>query len=383
MKKETVVSILITAVSLAATFAAGFFTNQIINPPELELPILSQAREIMENHAWFQSPSLQEQEYGMIEGLVASYDDPYASFNKPAQHELYTNTFEGSFGGIGAQISLNEQGQVVLYPYPDSPASDAGIEDGDVITAIDDVEITPDLGIDTTVSLIRGPVGERVDITIFRPSDQNSYQFTIKREEFPIPSVSWRLLEQNQLVGLIQINLIAQTTSEEILQAVEELTEAGAEYFILDLRGNAGGLLDAGIDVARLFLDKGIIIYRQFAGSEPETFDANREGELVDIPIVVLIDHNTASAAEIIAGALQVSGRAFVIGTPSYGKDTIQLVFSLADDSSIHVTAGKWWLPGEERVEDFFIAPQITISPENYSDSEFFRLAIDHLTGQD
>jgi carboxyl-terminal processing protease len=380
MKKETIVSVIITIISLGATFAAGFFTNQLINPPELELPILSQAREVMENHAWFPSPSIQEQEYGMIKGLVASYDDPYASFNEPVQHELSTDKFQGSFGGIGAQVTQNESGETVLYPFPDSPARLAGIEDGDMLTAIEDVAINAEVDLNTTVSLIRGPVGERVQITIYRPSDQNTYNFTIKREEFSIPSVSWRILEQNKLVGLIQVNLIAQTTSDEILQAVDELTQAGAEYFILDLRGNTGGLLEAGIDVARLFLEKGIIIYQQYAGAEPETYEANRDGELVELPLVVLIDHNTASAAEIIAGALQHNQRAKLIGTPSYGKNAIQLIFRLEDDSSIHVTAAKWWLPGEEQIVDFFLSPEITISPENYSDSEYFRLAIENLT---
>jgi carboxyl-terminal processing protease len=383
MKKETIISVIITIISLGATFAAGYFTNQLINPPELELPILSQAREVMENHAWFQPPTLREQEYGMIKGLVASYDDPYASFNEPAQHELYTDKFEGSFGGIGAQVTLNENGQKILYPFPDSPAQLAGIENGDIVIAIDETEIDIDLDLDTTVSLMRGPVGERVQVTVFRPSDQETHQFTIKREEFPIPSVSWRPLEQNEQVGLIQVNLIAQTTAEEILHAVDELTQDRVEYFILDLRGNTGGLLEAGIDVARLFLEEGVIIYQQFTGSETDIYDANQDGDLVNLPLVVLIDHNTASASEIIAGALQKDERAFLIGAPSYGKNTIQLIFSLEDESSIHVTAGKWWFPGEENVEDFFLSPEIAISPENSTESEYFRLAIDHLISQD
>jgi carboxyl-terminal processing protease len=381
MKKENVVPILITVISLAATFAAGFYTNHLLNPPELDFPILAQARQIMENHAWYPVPSQTEQEYGMIKGLVDSYDDPYASFVEPVQHELQSDTFQGSFGGIGAQISINENGDTVLYPYPDSPAKLAGVQDGDIVRRVDDTIIDPETSLDTTVALLRGPVGENVSLEVFRPGDGNTYEFKIKREQFPIPSVSWRILEQDDQVGLIRVNLVASSTPEEILTAVDELTVAGAEYFILDLRDNYGGLLEAGIDSARLFLEEGLIITQQLTGSGTDAYEVNTKGALAEIPLVVLINHNTASAAEILAGALQNQDRAILIGTPSYGKNTIQMVFNLDDGSSIHVTAGKWWFPEEKDIKDFFLSPEIEISPETYSDAECLRLAVEALTG--
>jgi carboxyl-terminal processing protease len=383
MKKENLLSIVISIISLAVTFTAGYFTNQMIHPPELEMPILSQAREVMENHAWYPAPSLQKQEYGMISGLVASYDDPYASFVEPYQHELYTDTFEGNFGGIGSLVSQNAHGETLLYPFPDSPAKLAGIEDGDRLVSVEGTEITLETLLDTTVSLLRGPVGEKVSLTVYRQSNDSILEFTIKREEFVLPSVTWRLLEEDNEVGFLRVNLIAETTREEIIEAIEDLQSRGAADFILDLRGNGGGLLEAGVDIAKLFLDKGIITYQQYAGSDPETFRAKSTGDYFEIPLVVLIDHNTASAAEIIAGALQQQGRAILIGTPTYGKNTIQYVFNLQDDSSIHVTAGKWWLPGEDTVEDFFLSPDITIRPENYSDAEHFRQAVEFFSEDD
>lgn len=380
MKKEDILSIILTVLSLLAVFAAGYFTNQLINPPELDLPILSQAREIMENHSLAEPPSIKEQEYGMIHGLVSSYDDPYASFVEPVQHELYSNTFEGSFGGIGAQITINTNGETILYPFPDSPAKKAGIMDDDVLVAVGGIEITTETPLDTTVSFLRGPVGSLVNVVIYRPVEGKNYEFEIKRKEFLIPSVSWRILQEYPNVGLIRINLISKTTPEEILEAATDLQSAGAKSFILDLRQNAGGLLEAGIDVARLFLEEGVIIHEQYSRSDPDTYIVEEPGELSQVDLAVLIDSNTASAAEIIAGALQYHKRAVLVGLPSYGKNTIQLVFTLEDQSSIHVTNGKWWLPGEQETPDFHILPEIQISPENYSDAEFFRLAVDYLT---
>jgi carboxyl-terminal processing protease len=379
MKKENIVPILLTIISLAATFAAGFYTNHLLNPPELDFPILAQARRMMENHAWYPVPSQTDQEYGMIKGLVDSYDDPYASFVEPIQHELQSDTFEGSFGGIGAQISINENGETALYPYPDSPAKLAGVQDGDIVRRVDETIIDAETALDTTVSLLRGPVGEKVSLVVLRPSDGNTYEFKIKRDQFPIPSVSWRILEQDARVGLIQVNLVAASTPDEILIATEELTAAGAEYFILDLRDNFGGLLEAGIDSARLFLEEGLIITQQLAGRGTDPYQVLTKGELAEIPLAVLINHNTASAAEILAGALQNQGRAILIGTPSYGKNTIQMVFNLDDGSSIHVTAGKWWFPEERDLEDFFLTPEIEISPDSYSDAECLRLAVEAL----
>ncbi|MEN8240322.1 MAG: S41 family peptidase [Chloroflexota bacterium] len=381
--KQKFIDTAVTVVSMVIMFAAGYYTNHLINPPELDMPVLSQAREVMENHAWYPVPPIKEQEYGMIAGLVASYDDPYASFIEPYQHELYTDTFQGSFGGIGSEVTKNQAGEILLYPFPDSPANEAGIEDGDRLVSVEGTEITEEDSLDSVVSMLRGPVGQKVSLSVYRPSQETTLDFKIKRQEFALPSVTWRILEEDAEVGLIRVNLIADTTPDEIQQAVEDLSSSNASKFILDLRGNGGGLLEAGVEIARLFLEKGTIIEQQYAGSDLESYKAKQTGDLAEIPLVVLIDHSTASASEIIAGALQQQDRAILIGTPSFGKNEIQYVFKLQDDSSIHVTAGKWWLPGEESIEDFFLSPDIVISPENYSDSEHFLKAIEYFSSID
>jgi carboxyl-terminal processing protease len=144
----------------------------------------------------------------------------------------------------------------------------------------------------------------------------------------------------------MEINLIAASTADEILRAVKDLQNRGASHFILDLRNNPGGLLTAGVDISRLFLKDGLVIEQQYRGQPVESFKVEKPGPLADLDLAVLINRGSASAAEIIAGSLQAHHRASLIGSPSYGKDTIQLVFDLQDGSSLHVTAAQWWVPG-------------------------------------
>jgi carboxyl-terminal processing protease len=173
-------------------------------------------------------------------------------------------------------------------------------------------------------------------------------EFKIKRAEIPLPSVTWHLDADSPEVGVIEINLIAASTADEVKKAVEDLKTRQARFYVLDLRNNFGGLLTAGVDIARLFLRDGTIIENQYRDQEVEVYRVERPGTYIDLPLVVIVNENTASSAEIIAGALKVHQRAQIVGAPTYGKDSIQLVFDLEDGSSLHVTAARWWVPGLE-----------------------------------
>ncbi|MBN2045163.1 MAG: PDZ domain-containing protein [Anaerolineales bacterium] len=378
MRRETIITAIITLVSLGIAFAAGWYTHQMISPPELDLPVLSQAKQIILNHSYYPIPEDPALEHGMIQGMVGALDDPYASFSEPVQHELSSDNFAGHFGGIGSQLSYNEEGLIVLYPNADSPAREAGLIDGDILVGVDDALITIEMDIHEAVALIRGPEGEKVQITIQRPPEMEEYSFEIKRARIDLPSVSSRPLDQYPHVGLIDINLIAASTTDEIIQAVEELQGQGVEYFILDLQGNGGGLLDGGIEIARLFLEDGEIISQQFKGQDPKVYKVKEKGALAELPIAVLIDQNSASASEIIAGALQVHGRAPLIGMPSFGKNTVQLVFTLDDESSIHVTSAVWWLPGGSAGEPFKLIPDIGAGEGELSYEQVLELAVNY-----
>jgi len=351
---------------LTIGFAAGF----IVNPQSVlngqDFPILDEAYNILGKNGLTpvaESPNL---EYGMIRGMLQAYGDPYTIFVEPAQHELESNSLQGSFGGIGVRFGRDAEDQIILYPFSGSPAREAGIQDGDRLLSVGELSIKSDTPVDTIQAALRGPVGTPVALTIARPPDFEPVELSVKRAEFPLPSVAWHLEASEPRLGVVEVNMISANTPSEILNAFQDLRNQGATSFVLDLRDNGGGLLDAGIDTARLFLKDGTIIQQRYRDKEVQTYRVEKAGELVDIPVAVLINENTASAAEIIAGALQASHRAQLIGSPSYGKDTIQLVFVLNDGSSLHVTTAHWWVPGSERsIGESGLQPDILLEGEN------------------
>ncbi|MDH5605762.1 MAG: S41 family peptidase [Anaerolineae bacterium] len=344
--KEFLISTLISTGLIAGGFALGYYAHANTHPPELELPLLSQAKVILENHALYDLPDERALEYGMIRGMLDAYGDPHTYFVEPVEHELQYDSLEGSYGGIGSSIQRDGDNFFVLYPFQDSPAQQAGIMDGDRLVKVDDLIITADMDVHAIASAIRGPEGEKVAVTVARAPDFEEFEFNIKRQSFNLPSVTWHAAAENSRLGVIEVNLIGANTPAEIENAFSDLSAKGADHLVLDLRGNGGGYLDSGIEIARLFLKKGVVIHRQYKGKAVEVIEAQKDGPLSNIPLVILIDQGTASASEIIAGSLQSQGRALLIGSDSYGKNSIQLVFDLDDGSSIRVTNAEWWIPG-------------------------------------
>jgi len=370
-------------VSLSAAFGAGYLVRAHTHPIAADFPILEQAFGILENHAYDDLPEPPAIEYGMIHGMLDAYGDPNTRFVEPVQHELTTNDLEGSYGGIGARLGRGPGGYVVLYPFADGPAAKAGLLDGDRLIRVDDWEIVSETPTDDVVAAIRGPEGECVTLEVVRPPAYTQMEFTIKRQAIPLPSVTWHIETADPRLGVIEVNIIAASTTEEIQNAVSDLRERGATHFVLDLRSNRGGLLEIGVDIARLFLSDGLIIQEQYRGQPVESYKVEEPGPLTEIPLVVLVNTDTASAAEILAGALQAQGRAPIIGTHTYGKDSIQLVFDLKDGSSIYVTAAKWWVPGlDSPIGEGGLQPDVLVSTEGADGDPFIDAALRILLGQ-
>jgi carboxyl-terminal processing protease len=348
---------------MGAAFAGGYWYRDQ-EQPIARFSLLDEAYSLLTTRGLKDPPPAPALEYGMIRGMLQAYGDPYSNFNEPAVHELQTDELEGKFGGIGVQLQKNEQGNWVLFPFPDGPAQKAGVLDGDILLAVDDLTVTNETSADVIQAAVRGPVGSRVRLKVSHIKGPLEEEISIKREEVTIPSVTWRLDTQQAQIGILKINLMAGTTADEIKRAVKDLQERGATHFILDLRDNPGGYLTAGIDVARMFLKEGVVLQEQYRGLNVETFNVDRPGPLADIPLAVLINHGSASASEIVAGALQAAKRAPLVGEPSYGKDTIQLVFELSDKSSLHLTAAHWWVPGlETAIGGNGLQPEIRVDP--------------------
>jgi carboxyl-terminal processing protease len=330
---------------LLGAFFGGYFLHQKTVTSE-RFALLSEAHDLLISHGLKLAPTPPALEYGMIRGMLQAYDDPYTSFLEPAANELQGNALEGKYGGIGVELGKDGEGFWVLFPFPESPAQKAGIQDGDRLLEVDGQPIDLKIPKDTIQAALHGPVGETVTLSLGRSPAYLPFQVEVRREEIVKPSVVWFLQPGEPRLGILKVNLIAASTPDEILKAVEELQKRGASRFALDLRDNPGGLLTVSVDLVRLFLKEGVIMKQQYRGKEVETYEVEKEGQLADIPLVVLINQNTSSAAEIVAGALKAQRRALLIGSPSFGKDSVQLIFNLDDGSSLQVTAARWWIPG-------------------------------------
>ena len=324
--------------------AVGAFGYRFIDQQRGDLALLRRSQDILVENTIYAVPSEQELEYGMIRGMLNTVDDPFTRFVPPAENEIQSDQLAGEFGGIGARLERDTQNRWRLYPLPGSPADEAGLQDADILLAVDGQVLTPESSEVDLLALLRGPVGDAVTLEVERKGE--TLTFSIQRRQFDLPSVAANLLPEDGRIGLVQVICIAETTAQEITASIEDLQGQGAGALILDLRNNGGGLVNAGVAVARLFLAEGEVMRQQFRDEKEEIFNVVEPGPYTDIPLVILVNGNTASAAEIVAGALVRHDRATLIGAPTYGKTTIQYIFDLQDGASVHVTSGRWWIPG-------------------------------------
>lgn len=362
-----------------ASFALGFLSRDFLPSRSMEFPLFLEAYKIYKDNALFEPANFTAQQHGMIRGLLETSGDPYTIFLAPPENELQTNQLEGKFGGVGVRIDRNENGEPLLYPLPGSPALKAGIQDGDRLLRVDQLEVSTETSLDEIQAAIRGPVNSTVKITVHRLSD--SFEFNLRRAEVAVPSVTYNLYSDDARIGVIQVSIIAATTPDEISTAIDKLKGLGASHFILDLRNNGGGLVEGGVNSARLFLPAGLIIAKEkFRGETDESFKTTTTGKYSDTPFAIVVNQNTASAAEILAGSLQVHQRAILIGCQTFGKYSVQKIFILSDESSIHVTAGKWWLPGQENKQSpSGLEPEILLSEEEAASAVALQKAADTL----
>ena len=330
------------ALIILGAFGLGYIISnrQVLSENESGLPILGETLRIIEEYGLYEITDGMNLQYGMIRGMIQEYGDPFTAFVEPVQNELQSNELAGSYGGIGSIIEYREDGNYYLIPYPNSPASNEGIQEHDRLMSVDDVSVEEFQDASEIASAVRGEVGTKVLITVLKQPDYTTTEtYKIKRQEVPLPSLLAYQDDQYPEIGIINIHIIADSSADELITAIENLQQKGANRFVIDLRNNGGGLLDAGIELAELFLEKNqVIIAQQAKGEEEKITTTNKNGEFKDLPIIVLVNENTASAAEIFAGALQANQRAELVGKRTYGKNTIQLVFSLPDDSSFRVT---------------------------------------------
>ncbi|MCL4366005.1 S41 family peptidase, partial [Patescibacteria group bacterium] len=310
--------------------------------------------------------------YGAISGMVAALGDPYTVFLPPDQQKYTKEELNGSFEGVGIQLGFNKDKRlVVIAPLSGTPAEKAGIKPQDLIVKIDN-KVTTNMALPEAVGLIRGPKGTQIALSIFREGDSDARVISLTRDTIIVKSVeaSYKDTKSGKKVAVIKLSRFGERTQEEWNQEVNNLLSAGSQAVVLDLRNNPGGFLDGAVFIASEFLEGGDVVLQENGAGERVSFKVNRTGKLTKIPVIVLINPGSASASEIVAGALQDRKRAQLLGEKSFGKGTIQEAQELEKGTGIHITVAKWLTPNGRWVnETQGLEPDVKVEVNKQSSS--------------
>ncbi len=310
-------------------------------------------------------PDATQEEYSVIRGYLSALGDPNTYFIDPPVAKSESDVLAGTYGGAGVQVQRPlENDRYLLFPLDDSPAKRAGVENGDILLKINGQDITTRMQQDAVDQLLRGEVkdGNGVELTL-QKVDNDVLTLFVPFEVINVPSVFWRVLQETPNIGYLQILRFTNRTPDEVALAIQDLRESQIEALVLDLRGNSGGLLQESLDIADEFIGEGIIAFELRRNGE-QAYDAQEGGLLVDAPIAVLINGGTASAAELLAGAIKDAQRGQLIGQKTFGKGTIQQIYGLSDQSSVHITAAEWITPARTVIDGQGLQPDITVTPD-------------------
>jgi len=334
---------------LLATVALSIWNISIsrAQPDGLNLfaPI-SEVYKLIKQH--FYKPSEAEEKeliYGAIRGMLQQLDDPYSRFLEPEQYKRFNDSLEGEFVGVGIKISVEEGKLTVIAPLKDSPASKAGIKAADRILEIDG-ESTEGITLEEAVNKIRGERGTPVKLKV-QHEEGTIEEFTLIRDVIKVETVEHRMLDKK--IGYVSISSFNRQTAQELQRALDELDKAGLRGLILDLRDNPGGLLNVAVDVASLFIDSGLILKSQSRYGAQEY--ATKGNQRPNLPMAVLINKGTASASEIVAGAIADHQMGILVGRRSFGKGVIQTSYTLQDNSALILTTAEYFTPKGRRVQ--------------------------------
>lgn len=305
--------------------------------------------------------SVEERLQGAIDGLVDSYDDPYSVYMPPVDAAAFEENISGNFSGVGMEVGIRDDVLTVIAPLPDTPAERAGIIAGDIIVRIDD-DSTENMSIDEAVGLIRGEKGTEVVLTVYREGEIEFKEIPVVRDTILIPTIKTEVRGDVFVISLFNFNAIAELKMQE---ALREYVLSGADKMVIDLRGNPGGFLQSAVSIAGYFLPAGKVVVRENFGGDIDEQVFRSSGKSLKSyspeEIVVLIDGGSASASEILAGALQEHGVATLIGQTTFGKGSVQELVELPDGSSLKVTVARWLTPNGQSISDGGLAPDYEV----------------------
>ncbi|UCB43823.1 MAG: PDZ domain-containing protein [Dehalococcoidales bacterium] len=378
MSKKIVTTVMIVmALTVSAVIPLGtgcsLITDQSTTESDLDVALLEEVWDIIREE--YVEPDKLDVEtliQGAVKGMVEALDDPYSVYMDPDDYELFTSDLAGEFEGIGAHVGERDGQITIIAPIPGTPADEAGLEPGDVIVGVDG-ESTVGWSVQDAVNVIRGPGGTPVRLLILREGDTELLEIEIIRAEIEVPSI---YLEMRGDIAHIIIAQFTERTSEELSTALDVVANQEATGVILDLRNNPGGLLSAVVAVASRFLDEGIVV--SVVDNKGNKTDSPVEdgGQVIELPIVVLVNEYSASGSEVLAGALQDYDRAVVAGDITFGKGSVNILRPLSGDSGLYITIARWYTPGGRLIEGEGIEPDFEIDPEEVDPVEW---ALDYL----
>lgn len=363
LNKKTVLIIFVVLAVASAGISIGRLSLSSVNAEgEMydELKLFSEAISLVRKN-YVEEVKPKDLIYGSIKGMLGSLD-PHSSFMTPEQYKEMQVDTKGEFGGVGIQIGIKDGMLTVIAPIEDTPAYKAGIKAGDKIIKINN-EFTKDMSLQDAVSKMRGVPSSTVKITILREGWKETRDFTITREVIKIKSVKSKILEEG--IGYIKVNQFQEQTSSDLATNMDKLLEEHMNSLILDLRNNPGGLLNSAIDVSSQFLPPGkLVVFIKDKKGEKVEYRSNKNAGNSTIPMVVLVNQGSASASEIVAGALKDWNRAVIIGTQTFGKGSVQSVVPLYDGSALRLTTAKYYTPKGISIQSTGITPDILVKAE-------------------
>jgi carboxyl-terminal processing protease len=294
---------------------------------------------------------------GAIRGMLSTLD-PHSAYMTPEMYKEMQVETRGEFGGVGIQIGVKDNRLAVIAPIEGTPAHRAGIKSGDFITKVND-ETTKDLTLMDAVQKMRGPKGSKVNLTIQRDGTPDPLLFTLVRDTIKIESVKSKVIDN---LGYVRLTQFQEATGRDLSKAIKQFREQKVQGAILDLRNNPGGLLTAAVDVSEQFLPSGkLVVFTKSREGKKDEWFAKAKDQLEDLPVIVLVNEGSASASEIVAGALQDYGRGLVVGTTSFGKGSVQTILALGDGSGLRLTTAKYYTPKGRSIQSTGITPDIVV----------------------
>jgi len=374
--KKILISVFLVS-ALLTSFGLGIYfgKNQcdICPPEDLDFSLFWEAYHKLEEKFVDKGKfNTQNLIYGAISGMVKSLEDPYTVFFNPDQTKKFLEDVKGVFEGIGIHIDIKKGQLQVISPLEGTPADRAGLRAGDKIVKINETP-TDNLTLDEAVSLIKGPKGTEVTLTISREGWEEPKEFKIVRDVIEVPSLKWEIKETPEGEKIVYLNIYQffEKASLDFRQAAIEILKNPSQKIILDLRNNPGGYLEVAQDISGWFLERGkLVVIEDFGNGEKNEYKAEGGGQFLDYKIVVLINEGTASGAEILAGALRDNRGILLIGEKSFGKGSVQELENLKGGSSLKITVAKWLTPNGQLINDVGLEPDIKVkmTEEDYEE---------------